>query len=141
MDIRKLYDKYKAIIPYAIFGVLTTLVNIVAYWIMAHPLNMGVMPSTIVAWVAAVLFAYFTNRKWVFHSEANSTKTIVKEILSFFLCRIATGIVDWGCMFIFVDKLHFNDAIIKTAANVLVIVLNYIASKLVIFKHTKHGTP
>lgn len=137
MDIKKVFDKYKDIIPYAVFGVLTTLVNILAYWIMAHPLNMGVMPSTIVAWVAAVFFAYVTNRKWVFHSEANSTKAIAKEIISFFVCRLATGIVDWGCMFIFVDKLHLNDVIVKTAANVLVIILNYVASKLVIFKHSK----
>ena len=100
MDIRKLYDKYIAIIPYAIFGVLTTLVNIVAYWIMAHPLNMGVMPSTIVAWVAAVLFAYFTNRKWVFHSEANSTKTIVKEILSFCAALQQELLIGGVCLFL-----------------------------------------
>lgn len=62
---------------------------------------------------------------------------ILKEILSFFACRLATGVVDWGCMFIFVDLLHLNDVIIKAGANVLVIVLNYIASKLVIFKNKK----
>ena len=131
MDIKKLYEKYKDIIPYAVFGVLTTLVNIAVYWLMAHPLGLGVMPSTIIAWIAAVLFAYITNRKWVFHSEANTRNEIIKEIISFFACRLATGVVDWACMFIFVDVLHLNDVVIKTAANILVIILNYIASKLI----------
>ena len=92
------------------------------------------MPSTIFAWVLAVLFAYITNRKWVFHSTAKGSKEILKEMVSFFSCRLATGIVDWLCMFVFVDLLKFNDLIIKVAANVVVVVLNYVASKLFIFK-------
>ena len=137
MKISMLFAKYKDIIPYAFFGVLTTVVNMVVYWVAAHPLGLSVMVSTVIAWIAAVLFAYVTNRKWVFHSQAKGTKEIVQEIVSFFACRLATGVVDWACMFIFVDLLHFNDVIIKAAANVLVIILNYIASKLVIFKHKK----
>ena len=92
------------------------------------------MISTVFAWLLAVLFAYVTNRKWVFHSGADTTEAIITEILSFFSCRVATGIVDWACMWVFVDVLHFNDVVIKSMANVLVIVLNYIASKLLIFK-------
>lgn len=134
MDVQKIYEKYKDVIPYAIFGVLTTVVNIVVYWIMAHPLHCHTMVSTIVAWVAAVLFAYVTNRKWVFHSEASSKEEIVKEIINFFLARLATGVIDWVCMFVFVDVLHFNDVAIKFIANVIVIILNYVASKLIIFK-------
>lgn len=131
------WKKYKDIIPYAIFGVLTTAVNITVYWLVAHPLALSVMISTVLAWIVSVLFAYITNRKWVFHSQAEAPDEILKEILSFFACRLATGVVDWGCMFIFVDLLHLNDVIIKAGANVLVIVLNYIASKLVIFKNKK----
>ena len=134
MMIRKYYEKYKDIIPYGVFGVLTTVVNIVVYWVMAHPLHAGVMPSTIIAWIAAVLFAYVTNRKWVFHSKASTSKEITKEIVSFFACRLATGVVDWLCMFVFVDMLHFNDVLIKVGANILVIILNYVASKLFIFR-------
>ena len=133
----QLIKKYKDILLYGIFGVLTTVVNIATYWVAAHPLGLSVMVSTIIAWIAAVLFAYVTNRKWVFHSQAQGTKEIVQELVSFFACRLATGVVDWACMFIFVDLLHFNDVIIKAAANVLVIILNYVASKLVIFKHKK----
>ncbi|MBQ9922709.1 MAG: GtrA family protein [Clostridia bacterium] len=69
-----------------------------------------------------------------FHSKATDTQAIVKEIVSFFACRIATGVVDWVCMFLFVEVLHFNDVVIKVFANIFVIILNYIASKLIIFR-------
>ena len=134
MQFKDLYSKYKDVIPYAIFGVLTTIVNIVTYYVAAHFLKMPIMISTMLAWFLAVLFAYITNRKWVFHSSADTPGRILAEIIAFFSCRIATGIVDWLCMWIFVDLLDFNDVIIKAMANVLVIILNYIASKLLIFK-------
>ena len=132
-----LLDKYKNIILYAVFGVLTTSVNIVVYWVLAHPLAFSVMVSTIIAWIAAVLFAYLTNRKWVFHSQAKTSTAVIRELFSFFACRFATGIVVWGCMFFLVDLMHSNDVIIKAGANVLVIILNYVASKLIIFKNKK----
>lgn len=136
MDFKQLYEKYKDIIPYGVFGVLTTLVNIVSYWFAAHPLGLSVIASTVIAWFLSVLFAYVTNRKWVFHSEAVGFNAIMKEMISFFGCRLATGFVDLACMFIFVDVMHLNDVVIKVIANVIVIVLNYVASKLVIFKHS-----
>lgn len=129
-----LYKKYHDLIPYGVFGILTTIVNIISYWILAHPLKLAVLLSTILAWILAVLFAYITNRKWVFHSEAVGTTAILKEMASFFTCRLLTGFVDWGSMFIFVDMLHFNDMAVKTIANIIVIILNYIASKFLIFK-------
>lgn len=134
MDIKALYQKYKDIIPYGIFGVLTTVVNVIVYWTAARLLGLGVMPSTVIAWILAVLFAYITNRKWVFHSTAVTAAEIRKEIFSFFACRLATGVLDWACMFIFVDLLKFYDVAIKVLANILVILLNYVASKLIIFK-------
>ena len=134
MNLKKIIQKYKDVIPYLFFGVCTTLVNVVVYWVCAHPFNFNIMVSTIIAWVLAVLFAYITNRKWVFHSEAKTRKEVIKEIVSFFGCRLATGVVDWACMFIFVKILGWNDVVIKFAANVLVIILNYIASKLLIFR-------
>lgn len=130
----KLMRKHWDVIPYLFFGVCTTVVNVVTYWICAHLLNLKTMLSTIIAWIIAVLFAYVTNRKWVFHSKAYEVRDICKEITSFFGCRLATGIVDWLCMLIFVDMLAMNDLFIKAAANILVIILNYLASKLLIFK-------
>lgn len=135
MDIQSLCQKYRDVIPYLFFGICTTFVNIIVYWVMAYPLNCQTMFSTVVAWIVSVLFAYVTNRKWVFHSDASGLKEISKEICSFFSCRLATGVVDLGCMWIFVDILSYNDVVIKVLANVLVIILNYVASKLLIFRH------
>ena len=132
-----LFEKYKDVIPYGIFGVLTTLVNIVSYWIFAHPFGCNTLVSTVIAWVLSVLFAYFTNRKWVFHSQAHGAKEIISELVSFFACRLGTGVLDTGCMVLFVDILHMNDVVIKVLANVLVIVLNYVASKWLIFRDKK----
>lgn len=137
MNYEKLINKYKDVIPYLFFGVCTTLVNVIVYWLCAHPIKMGTMASTVIAWILAVSFAYITNRKWVFHSEATTKGEVTKEIFSFFGCRLLTGLVDWLCMFVFVQILSWNDIIIKFGANVLVIVLNYIASKLVIFNREK----
>lgn len=136
---KKLLIQYKDMILYLFFGVCTTLANIITYWLMAHPLHMKVMPSTATAWFVAVLFAYLTNRKWVFHSSANGSAEVAKELISFFGCRLATGVIDWACMYIFVDILMWNDMLVKFAANVLVIILNYVASKLFIFAKTSRG--
>lgn len=134
MDIGKLYSKYKDVLFYLFFGVCTTAVNVVAYWAAAHLLRFGTMPSTILAWVFAVTFAYITNRKWVFHSNASRIKEIVTEIGSFFVCRLATGGVDWVCMLVLVEFMGLNDVMIKFLANVVVIALNYAASKMIIFR-------
>ena len=120
---------------YFVFGVFTTVVNIVSYWVCAHVFGMSVMASTVIAWALAVFFAYVTNRTMVFHSSATEKGEILKEIGSFFACRLGTGVVDWVIMFVFVNVLHFNDMIVKIAANFIVIVLNYVLSKFVIFKH------
>lgn len=134
MNINELFEKYKDVIPYLVFGVLTTAVNIASYWVCAHPFNMPVMVSTVIAWILSVLFAYITNRKWVFHSVTSGFHDIFMEIVYFFCARLATGIFDWSFMFIFVDMLNLNDMFIKVVSNVIVVVLNYIASKLFIFK-------
>ncbi|MBQ8054552.1 MAG: GtrA family protein [Lachnospiraceae bacterium] len=133
--IKEYWDKYKDVILYLVFGVFTTVVNIVSYWVCAHVFGMSVMASTVIAWALAVFFAYVTNRTMVFHSSATEKGEILKEIGSFFACRLGTGVVDWVIMFVFVNVLHFNDMIVKIAANFIVIVLNYILSKFVIFKH------
>ena len=133
--IKQYWDKYKDVILYLVFGVFTTVVNIVSYWLCAHVLGLGVMASSVIAWALAVFFAYLTNRTMVFHSSATGKGEILKEIGYFFACRLGTGVVDWVIMFVFVTVLHFNDMIVKIAANFIVIVLNYVLSKFVIFKH------
>lgn len=126
--------KYKDAIPYLFFGVCTTVVNVVVFWLLAHWINIRTMLSTIIAWIAAVVFAYITNRKWVFKSDAKGIGEICREIFAFFSCRFMTGMVDWFTMWILVDIVGFNDMIIKCTANIIVIILNYIASKWMIFR-------
>ncbi|WP_255342823.1 GtrA family protein [Oribacterium sp. FC2011] len=131
--------QYKDVIPYLFFGVCTTLVNTATYWVCAHVFILNTMVSTTIAWILAVLFAYFTNRKWVFHSESKTLKMVLREVISFFGCRIATGAVDWICMFIFVQVFALKDVLVKLSTNILVIILNYIASRLIIFKKSSSG--
>jgi putative flippase GtrA len=132
--IKALIEKYKDIIPYGVFGVLTTIVNIVVYKISADYMGLKTVTSTILAWIAAVLFAYFTNRKWVFKSYATTPKELLKEFCSFITCRLGTGVVDVVGMKILVDILMFNGTIMKALLNIVVIILNYLASKFIIFK-------
>ena len=126
-----LIKKYRELILYGIFGVLTTIVNILVYYICSNLLHIHYLISTIIAWVISVLFAYTTNRKFVFESK---NKNIVKEIISFFSFRILSGIIDVAIMYIFVDIFKWDDLIVKILSNVVVIILNYIFSKLFIFK-------
>jgi putative flippase GtrA len=133
-----LIKKNKEIIMYLIFGVLTTLVNIVTYTISTRIFNIDVYSSNVIAWLVSVLFAYLTNRKYVFNSKAKSIKEISKEIFSFYICRVATFLIDMLMMYLMVDMMKIDDLISKIVVNVVVIILNYIFSKLIIFrKNTK----
>ena len=131
---KQLYNKYREVILYIFFGGCTTLVNIVVYYLCAHPLNMLTTMSTIISWILSVTFAYVTNKIWVFESNVDNKHDLLKEMVSFYGCRLSTGILDLIIMIVFVDILMFNDLIIKILSNILVIVLNYVASKLYIFK-------
>ncbi len=115
---------------------LTTVINILAYWLFTRIFTCAVVPSTVIAWTVAVFFAYFTNRKYVFNSTADTLRGIITEAAEFFACRITTGIIDVIIMYVFADLLSWPDVPVKTASNILVIILNYIASKLLIFRKT-----
>lgn len=132
-----LYVKYKEVILYLVFGGLTTLVNIVSYAVFARILNMDTVTGTSVAWLISVIFAYITNKIFVFESKTNTFALLVKECVSFFGCRLATGLLDVLIMFVSVNILHFNDMVMKILSNILVIILNYIFSKLFIFGKNK----
>ena len=131
---KELLRKYRDQILYLIFGALTTAVNIAVYWLCAHPLGLPVVLSSVIAWLAAVFFAYVTNRKWVFQSQVSSRAGVFRECLSFLLCRLATGVMDWGLMYLLVDCLHWPDLWVKIGVNILVILLNYVFSKLLVFR-------
>lgn len=126
--------KYKSFILYVIYGGLTTLINILTYYVCKRLLHIATIPSNIVAWIVSVLFAYITNRIWVFNSGIKTLRGIILEITAFISCRVLTGAIDLGIMYMFVDICGFNDMVLKMLSNIMVIILNYIASKLYIFK-------
>lgn len=133
----KLMEKYRSLISYGIFGVLTTVVNIVTYSVCYGKLGISNTLSNVAAWILSVAFAYVTNKLWVFESRSWTWKILRKEILSFAGCRLATGIMDLAIMYVFVDLMEWPAMLMKILSNVLVIVLNYIFSKLVIFKKNR----
>lgn len=128
---KNIIQKNKEIIMYLVFGVLTTVVNIVVYYIFSNLLHMNYLFSNAMAWFLSVLFAYVTNRKYVFDSKNNQ---IIKEAISFFGSRLATGIMDMMLMWFLVNFNVVNDVVAKVVVNVIVVILNYILSKLVVFK-------
>ena len=128
---KNIIQKNKEIIMYLVFGVLTTVVNIVVYYIFSNLLHMNYLFSNAMAWFLSVLFAYVTNRKYVFDSKNNQ---IIKEAISFFGSRLASGIMDMMLMWFLVNFIIVNDVVAKVVVNVIVVILNYILSKLVVFK-------
>lgn len=131
-----LYKKNKELINYLIFGFLTTIVSLLVYYgltfIIFNPHNVLELQITnIISWFAGVVFAYITNRKYVFESK---NKKIVKESSKFLLSRITTLLIDMAIMGIFVSILGYNDKVIKIISQIVVIVSNYIFSKLFVFK-------
>ena len=128
------FDKYREPILYIVFGGLTTVVSFVSYWILVDVLHLHYMVATVLSWVISVTFAYVTNRKWVFDSRAHGLRAVLWEMISFFACRLASGFMEMGMMFIGVDLLRVNDKAVKLIANVFVIVANYILSKVFVFR-------
>ena len=133
MSISTLLQRSKSQILYLFFGGCTTLINVAVYGLCAHMANLSTTLSTVIAWGAAVLFAYLTNRTWVFESRAGTAPDILREMGYFFLCRAATGALDLAIMYVCVDRLGLPDMPVKLLSNVLVVILNYVASKLFIF--------
>lgn len=130
-----LFEKYKQTILYLIFGVLSTIVNIVTYVVCTRHLNIEFLISNWLAWLAAVLFAYITNKFFVFESKETNIKFLIKEFSSFISCRILSGIIEMIFMYIMISLMSLNDFIVKIITNVVVVILNFIFSKLIIFKN------
>ena len=132
---KELFMKYKEVISYLFFGVLTTVVNFVVYFACTDGRHINYLAATAVSWVAAVLFAYVTNRKWVFESKVSGFMPILREMAVFVGCRVFSGVMDMGIMFISVDMIGISDRIAKFITQVAVVVLNYIFSKIIIFRN------
>ena len=130
-----LFAKYKQTILYLIFGVLSTIVNILTYAFCTRNLNIEFLISNWIAWIVAVLFAYITNKFFVFESKEINIKFLIKELSSFVSCRLLSGIIEMILMYIMISLMSLNDFIVKIITNVVVVILNFIFSKLIIFKN------
>lgn len=133
MKLKALYQKYRQIFWYLFFGVCTMILNTVCYAVLYEIFHVGNVPSTVVAWLAAVIVAFVTNKIIVFESRGAG----LFEFVSFFGCRIATGLLDVLIMWLAVDVLAGNSVLWKLISNVIITVLNYVVSKFWIFTKRK----
>lgn len=132
--IRALIEKYWDVLTYLVFGVLTTGVNYLVYIPCQQILGMSASLSNILAWVAAVAFAFLTNKPFVFRSHDWSAQTVIPELTKFVSCRVGSGALETVILFLTVDLLGWNGVIWKFVTQVMVVILNYVASKLLIFR-------
>ena len=128
--------KYKALILYGIFGVTTTIINVVSYALLLF-IGINVQIAVVVSWLLAVIVAYFTNRVWVFNSGAVTKLELLREFISFMLARLATLVVEMVIIWFGVQLLNQDPIVWKIIDNIVVIILNYIISKLIVFKIRK----
>lgn len=129
-----LWKKHRDILLYLIFGVLTTLVNYAAYIPLYNWAGFSAACANGVAWVAAVAFAFLTNKPLVFQSHDWSSKTVLPELAKFIGCRIGSGLAETAILFVTVDLVHWNGNLWKLLTSILVVILNYAASKLLVFR-------
>ncbi|HDX9653019.1 MULTISPECIES: GtrA family protein [Bacillus cereus group] len=127
-------NKAKEIFNYLLFGGLTTVINIVTYFIFATLIGMDYKVATTIAWIVSVLFAYITNKKYVFNSQQTSFTHVVKEFVYFMGFRVLSYFIDIVSMIVLIEWLGMNDLVAKIIANVIVVFVNYFASKYIIFK-------
>ena len=131
---KKRLGKYKDILLYLIFGVLTTVVNYLVYLPCYNLLGWSAGVSNVLAWVVAVAFAFLTNKPFVFKSHDWTWKTVWPELSKFVGCRIGSGVLETAILLLCVDILGWNGNVWKLVTAVLVIILNYIGSKFLVFK-------
>ena len=131
---KKLLEKYGGILTYLFFGALTTGVNYLVYLPCYNLLHWSAGVSNVLAWIVAVAFAFLTNKPFVFKSKDWSAKVVWPELTKFVGCRVGSGLLETAILLITVDLLHWNGNVWKLVTAILVIILNYIGSKLLVFK-------
>lgn len=129
-----LIRKYEDVLVYLFFGVLTTAVNYIVYLPCYNLFHLSAAVSNAIAWVAAVAFAYVTNKPFVFKSHDWSARTVIPELTKFVGSRVVSGVLETGIIFVTVDLLQWNGNIMKLITSILVVVFNYVASRLLVFK-------
>ena len=132
------YNKYKEGLLYLFFGGCTTLINIISF-IIFRQFKLSVDVSNVIAWLIAVIFAFITNKLFVFDSRNTDRKTVMKETISFLIARVISLGIDTGLLHLMIDFMKIHEVIAKVISNIVVIFVNYIFSKLFIFKKEKKG--
>lgn len=132
--IRAFVEKHWDMVSYLFFGVLTTAVNYLVYLPLYNLLGISAAVSNIIAWVAAVVFAYVTNKPFVFKSHDWSMKTVLPELGKFVGCRAASGGLETVLILLTVDVCGWDGNLWKLIISVLVVILNYVSSKLLVFR-------
>ena len=132
--IKALVKDHWDVVTYLVFGVLTTVVNYAIYLPCLNILGLAAAVSNCIAWVAAVIFAFVTNKPFVFGSHDWSMKTVVPEFTKFIATRISSGVLETLILLVAVDTLGGNGNIWKLVTQVLVIIINYVGSKLLVFR-------
>lgn len=128
------YKKHKEVLLYLFFGGLTTVVSIASYSYCDVALGMNPLIANVISWILAVLFAYVTNKIWVFDAQNNTFGDLAREIASFFLGRLFTLLVEEAILFMGITMLGLNSIAVKVVAQFIIVVLNYIISKLLVFR-------
>ena len=136
--IRRMLEKYYDIISYLFFGVLTTLVNWVVFSLLLHVAGWPATPCKTLAWAAAVIFAFFTNKPFVYRSFDWHAKVVIPEFFKFIGCRLGSGLLEIGFIFLFVDCLSFHADLMNILISVFVVIFNYIGGKLLFKKKQKN---
>lgn len=132
--LKALFFKYYDVITYLIFGVLTTVVNYLVYLPCYNLWGLSASQSNLIAWVVAVAFAFLTNKPFVFRSHDWSPKVVIPELISFVGTRIGSGGLETLLIFLAVDLAGMNGNVWKLITSVIVVILNYIGSKLLVFR-------
>lgn len=136
IKIKHLYLKNYELFSYIIFGGMTTIVNLFLFFTLNSLLGINYLIANIISIVFSILFAYVVNKKYVFRMKNNSIKKTIKEIFLFFIFRSASLIIDMGTMWLLVETLLFNANIAKLFTEVLIVIINFIVSKFIVFKNT-----
>ncbi len=132
--IRRLCTKYRELIIYGIFGVLTTGVDFGVYWLLTRLAEVDTLPAQIAAITAAIIFAFITNKKWVFKDKRVGLREIASQFASFASMRVLSGAFQTFCVWLFCDIMGLYDMAVKAVVAIVVILANYVFSKLIIFK-------
>ena len=132
------YNKYREGLLYLFFGGCTTLINILTFFI-CRQLKIGISVSNIIAWTVAVIFAFITNKLFVFDSKNMSKKVVMRETIGFFIARVISLGIDMGIIHLMINVMKIHELISKVVSNIVVIIVNYIFSKVFIFKKEKKG--